>query len=155
MTAGNEMAIVDILLVEDNPRDAELTLRALKQRNLANSLLWVKDGAEALDYLFGLITAASPAITHTPKLIMLDLKLPKVDGLEVLRRLKAEERTKVIPVVVLTSSREEKDIIESYRLGVNSYIVKPVDFENFSHAVVQLGLYWLLLNQPPDLVPAT
>ena len=155
MTAGNEMAIVDILLVEDNPRDAELTLRALKQRNLANSLLWVKDGAEALDYLFGLITAASPAITHTPKLIMLDLKLPKVDGLEVLRRLKAEERTKVIPVVVLTSSREEKDIVESYRLGVNSYIVKPVDFENFSHAVVQLGLYWLLLNQPPDLVPAT
>ena len=111
---------VDILLVEDNPRDAELTMRALKKRNLANHVVWVKDGAEALDYLFGAGTGVPPACTHTPKVILLDLKLPKVDGLEVLRRLKGEDRTKVIPVVVLTSSREEQDIVESYRLGVNS-----------------------------------
>lgn len=149
MTAGNEMAIVDILLVEDNPRDAELTLRALKQRNLANSLLWVKDGAEALDYLFGLITAASPAITHTPKLIMLDLKLPKVDGLEVLRRIRADERTKLIPVVIMTSSKEEQDLVRSYSLGANSFIRKPVDFDQFVHAAHQLGMYWLVLNEPP------
>jgi len=142
---------VDILLVEDNPRDAELTMRALKKRNLANHVVWVKDGAEALDYLFGVSTGAPPARTHTPKVILLDLKLPKVDGLEVLRRLKGEDRTKVIPVVVLTSSREEQDIVQSYRLGVNSFIVKPVDFEKFSDAVAQLGMYWLLLNQPPEL----
>jgi CheY-like chemotaxis protein len=140
---------VDILLVEDNPRDGELALRALKKRNLANHVMWVKDGAEALDYIFDASADAQPAINHPPKVILLDLKLPKVDGLEVLRRLKGDERTKHIPVVVLTSSREEQDIVESYRLGVNSYIVKPVEFENFSEAVAQLGLYWLLLNQPP------
>jgi len=142
---------VEILLVEDNPRDAELTLRALKKRNLANHLVWVKDGAEALDYIFGAGTNAGPRPNHTPRVILLDLKLPKVDGLEVLRRLKGDDRTKSIPVVVLTSSREERDVVESYRLGVNSYIVKPVDFENFSEAVAQLGMYWLLLNQAPKL----
>jgi len=140
---------VEILLVEDNPRDAELTLRALTKRHLANHVLWVKDGAEALDRLFGGSADAGQKVNHAPKLILLDLKLPKVDGLEVLRRLKGDERTKNIPVVVLTSSREEQDIVESYRLGVNSYIVKPVEFENFSEAVAQLGMYWLLLNQQP------
>ncbi len=140
---------VEILLVEDNPRDAELALRALKKRHLANHLVWVKDGAEALEFIFGMSADAPQAINPVPKVILLDLKLPKVDGLEVLRRLKGDERTKHIPVVVLTSSREEQDIVQSYRLGVNSYIVKPVDFENFSEAVAQLGLYWLLLNQPP------
>lgn len=145
---------VEILLVEDNPRDAELALRALKKRNLANHVVWVKDGAEALDCLFGVSPDTQTAINHVPKLILLDLKLPKVDGLEVLRRLKDDDRTKHIPVVVLTSSREEQDIVESYRLGVNSYIVKPVEFENFSEAVAQLGLYWLLLNQPPGSLNA-
>lgn len=146
---------VEILLVEDNPRDGELTLRALRKRNLANHLVWVKDGAEALDYFFGASTDARQKINHVPKLVLLDLKLPKVDGLEVLRRLKGDDRTKLIPVVVLTSSREEQDIVESYRLGVNSYIVKPVEFENFSEAVAQLGLYWLLLNQRPDQASTT
>ena len=154
MKNENEENNVDILLVEDNPRDAELTLRALKKRNLANHVVWVKDGAAAVDYLFGVSTAAPPAIPHTPKVILLDLKLPKVDGLEVLRRLKGDARTKVIPVVVLTSSREEQDIVESYQLGVNSFIVKPVEFENLSEAVAQLGMYWLLLNQPPGPVPS-
>ena len=141
---------VEILLVEDNPHDAELTLRALKQRNLANHVVWIKDGAEALDYIFGAIRHAPEVLKHTPRVILLDLKLPKVDGLEILHRLKGDERTNIIPVVVLTSSREERDIVESYRLGVNSYVVKPVNFENFSAAVAQLGLYWLLLNQPPE-----
>jgi two-component system, response regulator len=144
---------VEILLVEDNPRDGELALRALKKRNLSNHLVWVKDGADALDYIFGASADAQQRINHTPKLILLDLKLPRVDGLEVLRQLKGDERTKHIPIVVLTSSREEQDIVASYRLGVNSYIVKPVDFENFSEAVAQLGMYWLLLNQPPKPVP--
>ena len=147
MKGGNE---VEILLVEDNPRDGELTLRALKKRNLANHLVWVKDGAEALEYIFGASTDAQLKVNHVPKVNLLDLKMPKVDGLEVLRRLKSNEQTKRIPVVVLTSSREEQDIVESYQLGVNSYIVKPVEFENFSEAVAQLGLYWLLLNQPPE-----
>ncbi|MCX6545491.1 MAG: response regulator [Acidobacteria bacterium] len=146
---------VELLLVEDNPHDAEMTVRALKKRNLANHLTWVKDGAEALDYLFGATTGALSAHTHTPKVILLDLKLPKVDGLEVLRRLKGDDRTKIIPVVVLTSSREEQDMVQSYRLGVNSYIVKPVDFENFSEAVAHLGMYWLLLNQRPEPVSST
>jgi CheY-like chemotaxis protein len=140
---------LEILLVEDNPHDAELTVRALKKRNLANHLTWVKDGAEALDYLFGPGADEPGIVNPAPKLILLDLKLPKVDGLEVLRRLKADDRTRGIPVVVLTSSAEQRDVIESYQLGANSYIVKPVGFENFAEAVAQLGLYWLLLNHPP------
>jgi two-component system response regulator len=132
----------EILLVEDNPNDAELTMRALKQRNLANQLLLCRDGAEALEY-FG------DRNNGVPRVILLDLKLPKVDGLEVLRQLKADERTKAIPVVVLTSSREEPDIERAYALGANSYIVKPVDFEAFARAVSDVGLYWLVLNHPP------
>jgi two-component system, response regulator len=142
---------IEILLVEDNPNDVELTLHALKKNNLANRIQIVRDGAEALEYLFGSGADAGGDINHKPKVILLDLKLPKVDGMEVLKRIKADERTRSIPVVVLTSSREERDIVESYRLGVNSYIAKPVDFEQFTEAVRQLGLYWLLLNQPPVL----
>src|ERR1700690_1295737 len=141
---------VDILLVEDNPRDAELALRALKSRNLANKLLWVKDGAEALEFIFGRGTNSKRKVCGRTKVILLDLKLPKVDGLEVLEQLKANEESRIIPVVGLTSSREEQDIVRSYKMGVNSYIVKPVDFDNFAEAVAQLGLYWLLLNQPPE-----
>lgn len=144
----------EILLVEDNPRDGELAMRALRRRNLANRLVWLKDGAEALEFIFGTSPSSTQAIAQAPKVILLDLKLPKVDGLEVLRRLKGDERTRHIPVVVLTSSREEQDIVESYRYGVNSYIVKPVEFENFSEAVAQMGMYWLLLNQPPVPRPA-
>ena len=134
---------VEILLVEDNANDAELTLRALKQRNLANQVFLCRDGAEALDFF-------SNGPSPVPKVVLLDLKLPKVDGLEVLRRLKAEARTRSIPVVVLTSSREEPDIERAYALGANSYIVKPVDFEAFARAVSDVGLYWLLLNHPPQ-----
>jgi len=141
--------VVEILLVEDNPRDAELTLRALKKHNLANKVHVAKDGAEALDYIFATGIYAERNIHDHPKVILLDLKLPKVDGMEVLRRIRADERTKCIPVVVLTSSQEERDIVESYKLGVNSYIVKPVDFEKFLSTVQELGLYWLLLNKPP------
>jgi two-component system response regulator len=140
---------VDILLVEDNPNDVELTLRSLKKVNIANRLFVVNDGAEALEFLFGTGKYKDGNALHKPKVILLDLKLPKVDGLEVLRRIKGDERTKVIPVVMLTSSKEEQDIIESYKLGVNSYIVKPVDFDKFVESVSRLGLYWLLLNQPP------
>jgi two-component system, response regulator len=145
---------VDILLVEDNPHDAELALRALKKHNLADRLVWVKDGAAALEIIFGPGpsggTGGIGEVCHRPKVILLDLKLPKLDGLEVLRRLKANEETRTIPVVVLTSSLEEQDIVRSYQLGVNSYVVKPVNFDNFSKAVAQLGLYWLLLNRPPE-----
>lgn len=140
---------IEILLVEDNPDDVELTLRGLKKHNLTNTVHVVMDGAEALDYIFCSGQYADRNINNTPKLILLDLKLPKVDGLEVLRKVKSDERTKVIPVVVLTSSKEEKDIIESYRLGVNSYLTKPVDFDKFIQSVQDLGLYWLLLNEPP------
>lgn len=140
---------IEILLVEDNPNDVELTLRALKKNNLTNKVHVVKDGAEALEYIFATGAYTSRDINHHPKVILLDLKLPKVDGLEVLRRLKSDERTKVIPVVVLTSSTEERDLVESYKLGANSYIAKPVDFDSFVRAVAELGLYWLLLNQPP------
>jgi two-component system response regulator len=140
---------VEILLVEDNPNDVELALRALKKHNLTNKVHVVKNGAEALEYIFGTGAYAGRDVNNRPKVILLDLKLPKVDGLEVLRRIKADERTKVIPVVVLTSSTEERDIVESYQLGVNSYIVKPIDFDKFIDAVSELGLYWLLLNQPP------
>lgn len=140
---------VEILLVEDSAEDAELAMRALRKQNLANKLHLVRDGAEALDYLFGTGSYAGRNVEHTPKVVLLDLKLPKVDGLEVLRRIKADARTKRVPVVVMTSSREERDVVESYELGVNSYVVKPVDFEQFIRAVSELGLYWLLLNQPP------
>jgi len=146
MSNGN---VIEILLVEDNPQDVELTLRALKRHNLANKVHVVKDGAEALDFLFATGSYAERNMNHTPKVILLDLKLPKVDGLEVLRRIKSDERTKTIPVVVLTSSREEQDMVDSYKLGVNSYIVKPVDFDKFVDAVGELGLYWLLLNEQP------
>ena len=141
---------VEILLVEDNPRDVDLTLRAMKKRNLANKVHVVRDGQAALDYVFGEGEYAGRDVNHAPKVVLLDLKLPKVDGLEVLRRMKADERTKVIPVVVLTSSSQEHDLIESYRLGVNSYIQKPVDFDKFLDSVAELGLYWLLLNQLPE-----
>ena len=140
---------VEILLVEDNPEDVELTLRALKKHNLANNVFVVKDGEEALEYIFANGQYNERNIMEHPKVILLDLKLPKVDGLEVLRQIKSDELTKTIPVVVLTSSREEKDIMESYKLGVNSYITKPVDFDKFLDCVTELGFYWLLLNRPP------
>jgi two-component system, response regulator len=141
---------LEILLIEDNPRDAELAMRALKKNNLVNRLVWVKDGAEAIDYIFGRPEAPGAFSGSRPKLVLLDLKLPKVDGLEVLERLKRDPQTRNIPVAVLTSSREEMDIVRSYQAGVNSYIVKPVNFEKFTEAVMQLGMYWLLINEPPQ-----
>jgi two-component system response regulator len=140
---------VEILLVEDNPADVELTLRALKKHNLANHVQVAGDGAQALDYLFGTGAFAGKNIQPPPKVVFLDLKLPRVDGREVLRRMKTDPTTKTIPVVVLTSSKEESDIAESYKLGANSYVVKPLDFEKFAEAVSQLGLYWMLLNEAP------
>jgi len=139
---------VEILLVEDKEEDVELTMRALRKNNLANRVHVVSDGQEAIDFIFAEGVYAGRNIVDTPKVILLDLKLPKVSGLEVLRKIKADERTKVIPVVMLTSSKEEQDIVESYRLGVNSYIVKPVSFNDFVKAVTDLGLYWMLLNKP-------
>lgn len=141
---------VEILLVEDNPNDVELTLRALKSVNLTNRIHVVRDGAEALDFLFARGAYAERNGAQAPKVVLLDLKLPKLDGLEVLERIRQDPRTKLLPVVVLTSSREEPDIQKSYALGVNSYIVKPVEFEAFVRAVSEAGLYWLLLNQPPQ-----
>jgi two-component system response regulator len=141
---------VEILLVEDNPDDIELTLHVLKQNNLANRIEVARDGAEALDFIFAANSYARRDANQFPRVILLDLKLPKVDGLEALRRVKSDPHTRKIPIVVLTSSREERDIVESYQLGVNSYIVKPVDFDQFVEAVRQLGFYWLLLNRPPD-----
>ena len=145
----NNLNAVEIVLIEDNPHDAELALRALKKNGLANKVQWLQDGAEALEFLFATGAYADRSINHRPKVILLDLKLPKVDGLEVLRRLKADGHTRSIPVVVMTSSQEEQDIVESYRLGVNSYIVKPVDFDKFAQSVADMGLYWLLLNKVP------
>lgn len=142
---------IEILLVEDNPNDVELTLHAFKINKLTNRIHVARDGAEALEYLFGSGTSTGRDLNNRPKVILLDLKLPKVDGMEVLRRIKSDERTRLIPVVMLTSSREERYMMESYKLGINSYIAKPVDFEQFSEAVRQLGLYWLLLNQQPVL----
>jgi len=140
---------VEILLVEDNPTDVELTLRALKKNNLANRVHVVTDGEQALEFIFATGAYKGKDINHKPRVVLLDLKLPKVDGLEVLRKIKSDKRTKDIPVVVLTSSKEEQDRIESYRLGVNSYIVKPVDFTQFTKTVSELGLYWVLLNESP------
>ena len=143
MTVAEERVAhsAEILLAEDNAEDAEMTLRALKRNNLANRVHWVKDGAEALDYLLG---TAQP-----PKLVLLDIKMPKVDGIEVLRRLKENPATRGIPIVVMTSSNEERDVVDSYRLGVNSYIVKPVQFDAFMETVAKIGLYWVLTNRVP------
>ncbi len=143
--------VVDIVLVEDNPADVELTLRALEKSHIANKIEVLMDGQQALDYFFARGAYAGRNPTKQPKVILLDLKLPKISGLEVLKELKANPKTHPIPVVVLTSSREESDVIESYKLGVNSYLVKPVDFDQFIESVHNLGLYWLLLNQAPDL----
>ena len=140
---------VEILLVEDNPNDVELTMRALQKQSLANKVFVVKDGAEALEFMFATGAFAARKIENRPKVVLLDLKLPKVDGIEVLRRIKGDERTRHTPVVMLTSSQEERDVIDTYNLGVNSYIVKPVDFSNFVHAVSELGVYWGLLNKLP------
>ena len=142
---------IEILLVEDNPNDVKLALHALKKNNIANRIEVVRDGAEALEFIFATGAYADRQNAENPRVILLDLKLPKVDGLEVLRQIKSDPRTRAIPVVALTSSREDRDIVESYNLGVNSYIVKPVDFEQFNESVRQLGMYWLLLNQPPAI----
>ena len=141
---------VEVLLVEDNPSDAELTMRALKKRNLANKLFHAKDGAEALDFVFARGPFAHRRVENGPKVVLLDLKLPKIDGIEVLRQIKSDERTRKIPVVVMTSSREDKDLDTCYDNGVNGYVVKPVEFEDFSRAVSELGFYWLLLNETPN-----
>jgi two-component system, response regulator len=146
----NQPNQTEILLVEDSQDDLDMTLRALRKANMANHIQIARDGAEALEFIFCEGAHAARKIENIPKLIMLDLKLPKVDGLEVLRRVKGDPRTRIIPVVVLTSSKEQNDVIRSYGLGGNSYIVKPVDFESFAAAVQKLGMYWLLLNQPPQ-----
>jgi two-component system response regulator len=140
---------IEILIVEDNPDDLELTLRILRKHQLANYIEIARDGAEALDFIFATGNHTQHRIEDHPRVILLDLKLPKVDGLEVLQRIRADPRTRSIPVVILTSSPEDRDMVESYNLGVNSYIVKPANFEQFAEAVRQVGFYWLLLNQPP------
>jgi len=142
---------IEIVLIEDNPDEADLAIRSLKKHNLANNLIHIDDGAEALDFVLSKGKYEGTGFLQNPKLILLDLKLPKVNGLEILKQIKSGEKTKTIPVVVLTSSKEEKDIIESYNLGVNSYIVKPIDFNSFTNAVGEVGLYWLVTNQPPNL----
>lgn len=146
----SEQQQVEILMAEDNPKDAEMTQRALRKVNFGNRLLWVKDGAEALDYLFCRGAYAGRDPLQPPKLVLLDIKMPKVDGIEVLRQVKGDPRLRVIPIVVMTSSNEERDVVESYRLGVNSYIVKPVDFSAFLDVVAKIGLYWILTNRVPE-----
>jgi two-component system response regulator len=145
----NDTSEIEILLVEDNSDDVEMTLRALRKANIVNNIKVARDGAEALKFIFGEGTQTGPRVEDMPKLILLDLKLPKIDGFEVLKRIKSDSRTKTIPIVVLTSSKEQQDVVETYQLGVNSYIVKPVKLEGFVDAVGRLGMYWLLLNQPP------
>ncbi|HTF18504.1 MAG TPA: response regulator [Chryseolinea sp.] len=145
------MEIVEILLVEDNEFDAKLTIRALMKKNLGNNLVHVSDGAEALDFLFARGEYAHRQVSDVPKVILLDLNMPKIGGLEVLREIRKHEETKFIPVVVMTSSKEDSDIVDSYKFGVNSYVVKPVEFENFSKAVADLGMYWVLVNQGPKI----
>jgi len=142
---------VDILLVEDSAEDAELTIRALRRNKIANDIYTVEDGVEALDFLFCRGAHGDRAFTHPPRLVLLDLKVPKVSGLEVLRAIRADERTKAIPVVVLTSSKEERDVVEGCRLGVNAYVQKPVDFEQFSETVRRIGMFWMLVNQAPPM----
>jgi two-component system response regulator len=147
----NEANPIEILLVEDNLDDLDMTLRALREANLANRIQVARDGVEALEFIFCQGKHADREIEDGPKVVMLDLKLPKIDGMEVLKRIKSDPRTRAIPVVMVTSSKEQKDVVESYGLGVNSYIVKPVNFEGFAAAVENLGMYWLLLNQPPTM----
>jgi two-component system, response regulator len=144
-----DLNLIDILLVEDNPNDAELTLMALKENKLANAIHHVKDGEEALEYIFCTGRYEKRNNNIKPRVILLDLKLPKVDGIEVLRKIRADDKTRNVPVVVLTSSKEERDLVDAYQLGVNSYIVKPVQFENFIKVVKDLELYWLVINQSP------
>lgn len=141
---------VEILLAEDSARDAEMTQRVLRKHNLGNHLVWVRDGAEALDFLFCRGAFAGRGGSSLPRLVLLDIKMPKVDGIEVLRQVKADARTRAVPVVVMTSSNEEQDVVESYRLGVNSYIVKPVEFGAFAEVVAKIGLYWVVTNRIPD-----
>lgn len=147
MTLGNKM----ILIVEDNPDDEALAIRALRRNKIINEIVVAHDGVEALDYLFGTGVYAGRNISTKPSVILLDLKLPRVDGIEVLRRLRGDERTKLLPVVILTTSSEEQDMLNSYHLGCNSYIRKPVDFIQFTEAIRQLGMYWLLMNEPPPI----
>jgi two-component system response regulator len=147
----SENNAVEILIVEDTPQDLELTMRALRKANVSNHIQVARDGEEALEFIFCEGAFKERKIDNTPKVILLDLKLPKVNGIDVLRRIKGDPRTKMIPVVVLTSSKEQKDVVESYQLGVNSYMVKPVNFERFVTAVQELGMYWLLLNQPAKI----
>ncbi|MCI0394526.1 MAG: response regulator [Chloroflexi bacterium] len=145
----SKTAEIEILLVEDNPNDVELTLRALKKHNLANWVVVVRDGVEALDYLFATGSFAYRRGEPNPRVVFLDLKLPRVNGIEVLRRLRADERTRTLPIVVMTASEEERDIVEAYQLAVNSYVVKPMDFEQFARVIASLGYYWVAVNLPP------
>jgi CheY-like chemotaxis protein len=145
----------DILIVEDNPNDVLLSIRSLKKHNLANNIVHVSDGQAALDYLFGEGAHQGRNVMEQPRVVLLDLKLPKLDGLQVLARIRADQRTKLLPVVILTSSQEESDLVQSYNLGANSYIVKPVEFENFAKSIYEIGLYWLLLNKPAPVKTST
>jgi two-component system, response regulator len=145
----------NILIVEDNPNEVLLTIRSLKKHNLANNIVNVSDGQAALDYLFGEGGHQGRNVMEQPRVVLLDLKLPKLDGLQVLARIRADQRTKLLPVVILTSSQEESDLVQSYNLGANSYIVKPVEFENFAKSIYEIGLYWLLLNKPAPVKIAT